>query len=139
MSKVKLNTAIVSGFVSNIYLSANGNVISLHMLVDTSYYDNEQWVNRSELVIIKSFNVNKIARYKELTGSTIIVEGNLRSSSYERQDGTKVYETYILANKITQVEVNEKYKEEHPVNGSSNGESYTNEDGGYLNLDGIEE
>lgn len=137
MSKVKLNTAIVSGFVSGIFIAPNGNAITLRMLIDNSYFNNEtqQWVNKSESVNVKAFNENKIARYKELMGSTIIVEGNVRTNQYDKQDGSKVYETYILANKVTLVETNEKYKEEHPIDGNVD----VGSGDGIINLDGIDE
>lgn len=137
MSKVKLNTAIVSGFVSGIFIAPNGNAITLRMLIDNSYFNNEtqQWVNKSESVNVKAFNENKISRYKELMGSTIIVEGNVRTNQYDKQDGSKVYETYILANKVTLVETNEKYKEEHPIDGNVD----VGGGDGIINLDGIDE
>ena len=136
MSKIKLNTAIVSGFVAGIFVAPSGNAITLRMLIDNSYFNNEtqQWVNKSESVNVKAFNENKIARYKELMGSSIIVEGNVRTNTYDKQDGSKVYETYILANKVTLVETNEKYKAEHPLDGNGNGG-----DDGVINLDGIDE
>ena len=47
-------------------------------------------------------------------GSKILIEGRLQTGSYEKEDGTKVYTTDIVVEKINFVEAKKEIKEETP-------------------------
>lgn len=69
--------------------------------------DNTDFIN----VEVWNIPAENLVKY-QTKGSLISVEGQLRNDTYEKQDGTKGYKTYVLANNIEYLE-SKKAKEEH--------------------------
>lgn len=57
-------------------------------------------------------------------GNQITVEGQLRTQTYEKQDGTKGYKTYVLANSIEYLDSKNALKNENTVQNSDPYEEY---------------
>jgi single-strand DNA-binding protein len=81
----------------------NGNgVLRLRLATTERYLDqNKAWQERTEWHNVTVWGKRGEALHRILAkGSTIFVEGGLRTSSYENKEGQKVYKTEIVAQNI---------------------------------------
>lgn len=81
-----------------------------------------------DFIPIKVFNKQAENCKKYLTkGSKVAIEGSIRTGSYEKEDGTKIYTTEIVANRVhflssnTNTQEPQKQVQNKPQNKSSNG------------------
>ncbi len=79
----------------------NTSVLKFRIATNESFLDqNKERTERTDWHSVVLFGNRATALSKFLTkGSTILVEGSLRTSSYEK-DGTKIYKTEVIANNI---------------------------------------
>lgn len=84
--------------------TASGNaVLNIRLATTESYHDKgeDKWKERTEWHRVTVWGKRGEALAKFLTkGSTIFVEGSLRTSSYDDREGVKRYSTEINANNI---------------------------------------
>lgn len=80
-----------------------------------------------DFIPIKVFNKQAENCKKYLTkGSKVAIEGSIRTGSYEKEDGTKIYTTEIMANRVhflssnTNTQETQKQVQNEPQNKSSN-------------------
>ena len=80
-----------------------------------------------DFIPIKVFNKQAENCKKYLTkGSKVAIEGSIRTGSYEKEDGTKIYTTEIIANRVhflssnTNTQETQKQTQSEPQNKSSN-------------------
>lgn len=81
----------------------NGNgVLRLRLATTERYLDqNKAWQERTEWHNVTVWGKRGEALHRILAkGSTIFVEGGLRTSSYENKEGQKVYKTEVVAQNI---------------------------------------
>lgn len=79
-----------------------------------------------DFIPIKVFNKQAENCKKYLTkGSKVAIEGSIRTGSYEKEDGTKIYTTEIMANRVhflsssANTQEEEKQVQNEPQNESS--------------------
>ncbi len=77
-------------------------VLRLRLATTERYLDqNKAWQERTEWHNVTVWGKRGEALHRILTkGSTIFVEGGLRTSSYENKEGQKVYKTEVVAQNI---------------------------------------
>ena len=84
--------------------STNGgeSVLRLRLATSEKYLDRDKnWQERTEWHSITVWGKRAEALHRILSkGSTLFVEGGLRTSSYDDKDGKKVYKTEIVAKEI---------------------------------------
>lgn len=80
-----------------------------------------------DFIPIKVFNKQAENCKKYLSkGSKVAIEGSIRTGSYEKEDGTKIYTTEIMANRVhflsssANTQEEEKQVQNEPQNKSSN-------------------
>ncbi len=80
-----------------------------------------------DFIPIKVFNKQAENCKKYLTkGSKVAIEGSIRTGSYEKEDGTKIYTTEIMANRVhflssnTNTQETQKQAQNEPQNRSNN-------------------
>lgn len=87
----------------------NGTIVTTFSLAVNRNYKDESGAIVTDFINCKAFNKTgeTIAKYTK-KGSLIAVHGNMQTSNYEAQDGTKRYLTEIVVNEFKFLDKKEK-------------------------------
>lgn len=112
------------------YSQGGSSVASFTVASDRTVKKGDEWVREADFIKCVAFG--KTAEFVEKyfkKGSFIVVTGSIKTGSYEKEDGTKVFTTDVWVEKA-----------EFGGSKSENTEQSNNRDDGFINIpDGIDE
>lgn len=112
------------------YSQGGSSVASFTVASDRTVKKGDEWVHEADFIKCVAFG--KTAEFVEKyfkKGSFIVVTGSIKTGSYDKEDGTKVYTTDVWVEKA-----------EFGGSKSENTEQSNNRDDGFINIpDGIDE
>ena len=119
----RINTVILSGRLTREvelrYTTSGLAVSKLSLAFDKRYQRNGEWIQETSYIDIVAWDKLAIRCAEELDkGSAILVEGSLKTNSYQDKNNQNRKSTQITAFKINFLEKNPKegFNESHPAN-----------------------
>lgn len=120
------------------YTQSGTAVCSFTLAVDRQFKNKETGKKEADFIPVKVWNkaAENVANFVT-KGNLIAVCGRIQTGSYEKDDGTRVYTTDVMADEVQFLETkkNNQSNEQNNSNESSNQSSQSASDNGFIPID----